>query len=95
MSVGLPVGKADIDNKLGSLSLQLRDLIMEVGPLKAKLDSMADSDLTSLGYSTADVALLRAAMADLFQIQQVALGLAAQPTAYDFRTNTSRLMGIN
>jgi hypothetical protein len=95
MSVGLPVGKADIDQKVGGLALQLRDLILEVGPLKQRLDAMTDADLTSLGYTTADVTLLRAAMVDLFQIQQVALGLASQPTAYDFRTNTAQLMGIN
>jgi hypothetical protein len=95
MSVGLPVGKADIDQKLGVLALQLRDLIMSVPQLKARLDAMADTDLTSLGYTTAEVALIRSCMVDLDQIQQVALGLATQPTAYDFRTNTSKLMGIN
>lgn len=95
MSVGLPVGKSDFDNKLGELALQLRDLIMQVAPLKARLDAMADADLEALGYTTDDVTLIRASIVDLNQIAQVALGQATQATVYDFRTNTQHLMGIN
>lgn len=95
MSVGLPVGKSDFDNKLGELALQLRDLIMQVAPLKARLDAMADADLEALGYTTDDVTLIRNSIVDLNQIAQVALGQATQPAVYDFRTNTQHLMGIN
>lgn len=95
MSVGLPVGKADIDNRIGRLALQLRDLVLQVPLLKERLDAMTDADLTAIGYNTADVTLLRASIADLFLIQQIALGQATLATAYDFRTNTAQTMGIN
>lgn len=95
MSVGLPAGKSDFDAKLGYLALQLRDLILQVGPLKMRLDAMTDADLEALGYTETDVELIRNSIADLYLIQQVALGEATQTTAYDFRTNTQHLMGIN
>lgn len=95
MSVGLPVGKADIDAKVGGLALQLRDLIMQVSPLKARLDAMPDTDLSTMGYDAADITLLRAAITDLDLIAQIALGQATLTTAYDFRTNTAKTMGIN
>jgi hypothetical protein len=94
MSVGLPVGKSDIDNRIGRLALQLRELIYQVPMLKERLDAMTDTELTALGYSTADVTLLRASMVDLALIQQIALGQATLATAYDFRTNTVQTMGI-
>ena len=94
MGVGLPVAKVDIDNMLAQISLQLRNSIMAVTVLNAKVSAMTDADLTNLGYSTADITLLRAAIGDLYTIQQIAYGLVAQPTPYDFRTNISQVTGI-
>lgn len=94
MSVGFPVAKVDIDNTLAQISLQLRNSIMAVTVLQGKVSAMTDADLTNLGYGTADITLLRAAVSDLYTIQQIAYGLIAQTTPYDFRTNISQVTGI-
>lgn len=94
MGVGFPVAKTDIDTTLGSVALQLRNSIAQVTVIQAKVAALTDADLTGLGYSTADITLLRAAVADLYTIQQIAYGLAAQTSTYDFRTNISQVTGI-
>jgi hypothetical protein len=94
MSVGFPILKSDIDNTLGQISVQLRDSIFRVPGFKARIDAMSDGDLTALGYSAADIALLRSALTDLLQIFAVATGAAPQPSAYDFRTNIAQVTGV-
>jgi hypothetical protein len=68
---------------------------MQVTPLKLRLEATTDTDLTVLGYTVEDVTLIRATVADLYLIQQIALGQTTLTTPYDFRTNTSKVTGIN
>jgi hypothetical protein len=94
MAVGFPVNKSDIDNTLGQISVQLRDSIFRVPGFKARIDAMQDADLIALGYLDTDIPLLRSSLDDLLQIFAVATGAAAQPTAYDFRTNIAKVTGV-
>lgn len=94
MAVGYAVNKIDIDSTIGQISLQLRDSIAKVTLLNTRVSALTDADLTGLGYSTADITLLRAALADLMTIQQIAYGAQSLATAYDFRTNISQVTGV-
>jgi hypothetical protein len=94
MAVGFPVTKNDIDLTLGQIVVQLRDSIFRVPGVKARIDAISDTELVALGYSDADVTLMRNTLADLNQIYLVTTGQAAQPTPYDFRTNVAQVTGI-
>lgn len=94
MSVGFPVAKLDIDAAVGQISLQLRDSISRVPGLKARIDAMSDADLSALGYTADDITLLKAVLADLSALQQLAFGQSTLPTAYDFRTYVSKVTGV-
>lgn len=94
MGVGFAVNKIDIDSTLGQVSVQLRDSISRVPILYATVSAMTDAELETLGYAATDLPLLKAALADLQQIHDVAFGVAAQATAYDFRQNISKVTGL-
>jgi hypothetical protein len=72
MSVGAPQDKNAIDARAYGLSVQTRDLLVQIGNFKVFLDSKLDAELTSLGYSAAEVTLLRAAATDLDALRKVA-----------------------
>lgn len=93
MAVGFPNTKNDIDGQAGRLVLALRDGIRQVNDMKVFLDSLTDGDLTTLGYSTGDVATLRAAITDLYSLGRVANGQQTQPAANDFFFAGRKLLG--
>lgn len=94
MAVGLPTNKLDIDAKTGSIAVRLRDVFQEIQYTQAWLSSQADADLTALGYTSAEVATLKSAMADLDQLRTIFIGNASLATAKDFRTFAKRLCGL-
>lgn len=94
MSVGLPVDKVKLDDRTGSLVWQLRETLTQCQNMKAWLDARSDAELTALGYTAADITLLRASFTDLDNLRKVARGLAAQPGANDFFFNAGKLTGL-
>jgi hypothetical protein len=94
MAVGFPVAKIDLDSTLGQISLQLRDSISRVTVLKGRVDALTDAELEGLGYTPGDIVLLKASIADLYAIQQIAFGQVTLPTVYDFRQNISKVTGV-
>jgi len=95
MAVGFPLLKVDIDARAGSLVVQLRDTFEKIRLFKAVLDAFAqDSDLTALGYSQADVTLLRAAIFDLDKLRQVGAAQATQAATNDFWFSAKKLAGV-
>lgn len=95
MSVGASQDKIAIDNRAYTLAIQIRDLLIQVGNFKVYIDSKVDAELTPLGYSAADIALLRAAVTDLDALRKVATGLQTQPAASNFLFNSNKLVGPN
>lgn len=94
MSVGFSADKAAIDQRAGSLTYQLRETFNQVQTVKAWLDSKLDSDLTALGYSSAEVTTLRAAFTDLDNLRKVAHAQGTQAAANDFFFNAGKLTGL-
>jgi hypothetical protein len=95
MSVGFPSDKAAIDQRVGSLVLNLRVTLDQCGTVKAWLDSQQpDSALTALGYTAGEVTILRAAFTDLDNLRKLAHAQATQPAANDFFFNAGKLTGL-
>lgn len=95
MAVGFPTSKNDIDGRAGRIALDIRDGLAAAAGLKAWLDTQPDANLTALGYTTGEVAILKSAMADLNQLNSIYTGAANLATAKDFRTFAKLLLGVN
>ena len=97
MSVGLALGKADIDNKAGSLAIQLRETLRQCAAFCDLLNNTQvianDAALTAMGYSAGQVTTLRAAFTDAKALSNVANGLATQATTNNFFFNLQKLTG--
>lgn len=94
MSAGLTVAKSDVDTTAGSIARDLNVVCARIVNFKMWLDAQLDSDLTALGYTTADVANLRSAYVDAKQLADLYAGAAVVATAKDFRTFLKRLFGL-
>jgi hypothetical protein len=93
MGVGFPVDKGTLDQRVGSLAWQLRATFEQIQLVKGFLDAQSDAALTALGYSAADITLLRASYTDLDNLRKVALGLQATG-ASNFFFNAGKLTGV-
>lgn len=94
MSVGYSTTKSDIDSRAGTLAITLRDDLQKVRVFKAWLDTQPDGNLTALGYSQAEVNVLRSAYVDLDKLAQIYGALTTQATTYDFQTFAKQLVGV-
>jgi hypothetical protein len=95
MSVGYPANKTDVDNRLGGLTQQLRDVLNSIVTVKAWADSMTDQDLLNLGYAQTDVNRLRSGLADLAKLAAIAKGTQTQATAQDFFAFAKWFVGVS
>lgn len=97
MSVGLGVTKADIDNKAGAFAIQLRDTLRLGLAYCDWLNDTSiwanDAALTALGYTGAEVTLLRASFTDAKAMYNVAHGALTVPVVNDFFFNLKHLTG--
>lgn len=94
MAVGIPVAKADVDNRAGGLAIQLRNDLYACTQFKAWLDSVNDAYLTGLGYSAGDITILRGSFVDLTKLHNIAHALDTQSAASDFFFNARNLLGV-
>ena len=94
MTVGYPLTKDTLDSRLGQVAIQARDGLSEAVKVKGMLDGQTDAALVALGYTQAEVTLMRAAFTDLFNLNRVATAQATQPAANDFLFNVKKLLGV-
>lgn len=97
MSVGVPVTKQVIDAQAGSVCTGLRDALNLIKRFKAFLDVAANSDaaLIALGYTQAEVTLLRANFVVLDQFRQCWEGTLAIPSPVNIQGFTTPFIGVN
>lgn len=95
MAAGLnaTLSKQDVDRTCGGVAQALNRVMRDVGSSKDFLDVYQDAELEAIGYSPADVATLRSAMADLDQLRRVYEGLEDAPLK-DYRTFAQRIWGV-
>ena len=95
MAAGLPVDRAQLDRDTGTALRDLRNVFMRLGHIKSWTDQYTAAQLeTNLGYSTAESADLKSAIADAGQLIQIFEGAANLATAKDFRLFIQRLWGL-
>lgn len=94
MSVGYTTTKATLDAQSGTLAQQIATWSRSAMNLQNYLLAATEADLIALGYTTDDVALLKSAGTDMAKLAQVYYGEMEQTPAYDFRTFTMRIAGL-
>lgn len=94
MAVGYARTKVEVDQRAGQLSINLRNLFTEIKRFGELLSLATDQYFLDMGYTQADVTLLKNAYTDLYRLARVYEGAQTQGTAYDFRTHSQHLMGV-
>jgi hypothetical protein len=103
MSIGLSMTKADLDNRMATIFMGLRDNLRRSSELCAQLNDMTffanDAALIALGYVQAEVTQLRAAFTDLggtgTSLYRIATGAVAGPgSPNDFYFSAKHLAGV-
>lgn len=98
MSIGFPIGKADIDIRAAQTVVAVRDSLQAAVNLCNLLQDTTifanDAALTALGYSAGEVTQLRAAFTDLKALYNIAHAAGTQPAVNDFFANAKHLTGV-
>lgn len=93
--VGFPTDKNTLDARAGNIAIQVRDSLDAASRLKAWLDTKTEADLVALGYTSAEVAVLKSAFTDLSALRSVATAGQTVPTANNFLFWSAQLCGVN
>lgn len=94
MSLGIAVGKAELDARAGQVALNLRQAFYQVGLVKDLLDTLTVGNLETMGYTTYEANAIKSAFSDLATLRDVWQGSAAQTPAHDFRLWAKLLWGF-
>ena len=101
MSVGFPSAKSDFDSRAGQLVTAVRLNLYNCSQFCALLQGTpwsTDANLVALGYTAAEVTLLKAAFTDLGgtgnSLYRIANGLAFVGSANNFFFNSNQLCGV-
>jgi hypothetical protein len=94
LTAGNPVTKQTVDNVFGSLAVALARIEMAADQVNVWLTSASDGDLTGFGYTTDDIAALRACASSAALLAQIYAGAVNLPTATDFKTSIQLLAGL-
>lgn len=95
MSVGNPLNKQVIDSRVAFLTVTLRDTLDDWVILKSVLDGLQDSDLTTMGYASADVTVMRGLATAMAKLRNVAHGQDTQSPASDYFFNSSKVTALD
>lgn len=94
MPIGILVTKGEIDSRMGQLARDYQKLWRDLAILKTYFDATANGTIEALGYSAAEVAVLKSAIADLNQLYDISRGSANLAVAKDFQSFVRQLWGV-
>lgn len=92
--IGYPIDKATLNNRVGGIVVQLREVLADAVQIDEWLADQQDADIEALGFTTEDVTLVRASFVDLAKLARIAHGQDTQPAASDFFFNADHLVGL-
>jgi hypothetical protein len=95
MSVGYYIGKGDIDLMLGAVAVDVREILTRGNRHVSCLANITDAQLENMGYTAADVTIIRNVAADILTLEQIITGQASLATVRDFTANLRQLYGAN
>lgn len=97
MTVGRPLGQAEINAMAGQLAIMIRDALRQASDFCDLLNNTQiipnDAFLTAMGFTQAEVNTLRAAFTDAKSLRLVAIGTNAQASPNNFLFNLQKLTG--
>lgn len=92
---GYPKDKVTINNRAGSIAINVRNVLREVDDFQTVLDGLTDQNLLDLGFTQTELDDMQAAFAALAKLSRVARAGDTVPVADDFLFNARKLMGVN
>ena len=103
MSIGYPFTKADLDNRMGGMVVNLRDAFNAITLFKSSLlddaTMLPDATLTALGYtgsvSSGEIQQIRNAFTSLSLLKTVSTGGSTVPSVVDFWFDAKHLANAN
>lgn len=95
MTIGLASNttKGSVDADIGQAALALRKAFAQIEELRHYCLITPDATLVALGYTQAEVAIIKSAFADGDTLFQVATGAASLPTPTNLLANLDQLAG--
>ena len=94
MAVGWSVGKGNLDEALGGLATDTRDMLTRAHQITNYLSTLTDAQLANMGYSTADVTLIRQVQSDVTTLLGIFTGQATLAAVHDFTFYLSQMYGV-
>lgn len=91
---GFGTTKAEIDTRIGSLIVVIRDSLDAAVRVDTWFDEQTDTDLVNKGYSAAEITTMRAAFNALVDLRNIAIGQRTQPAVNDFLFDARKLTGL-
>jgi hypothetical protein len=102
MSIGYPITKVDLDNRMGGMVVNLRNAFNDVVLFKALLDDatiLPDATLVSLGYSgsvsSGEIKQIRDSFTTMSLLNTVSRGGSTVGSLVDFWFDAKHLAGLN
>jgi len=102
MTTGYTVTKADLDNRMGAMIVDVRGALLACVQFKdgflddATLGTDAFLGVSGgLGYTSPEITQIRAAFAAMKTLSNIAKGLTTQPATNDFYFDAKHLIGLN
>jgi hypothetical protein len=92
---GYPVNRQVLDNRVGALVVQVREVLEDVQRIHAFLAAELDADLVTMGYTQGEVDLLKSSFTDLDKLARIANGSAVQADASNFFFWAKNLTGLS
>lgn len=95
MTIGLAatLTKATLDTDFGNVALALRKVLGQLEELRHYCLITPDATLVALGYTAAEVAIIKSAFADGDTLFQIATGAAPLAAATNLMANLDQLAG--
>lgn len=93
MSIGNSVSKGELDQQIGDIALGLRRDFRKAQEMRHYLLITPDATLTGIGYTAAEVAIIKSAFADADTIVQAATGAGTITPASNLMVNLDQLAG--
>lgn len=94
MTVGFPKDPNSVNALVGELAVSVNRNFRRAAQFKTELDSFTDQQLTTAGYTTAEVTVLRTLASDLSLLNSIYTGAAPLATAKDFRVSLRPVWGV-
>lgn len=96
MAVGYPLSKGALDNRIGHLIIATDNILSDWARLYDLItsDEGNDAALTALGYNSQDIALIKAVVFAMNDLNEVSRGRKSLPSSNNFFFYAKKVRGV-